>query len=498
MRPFSRIKSEVGTVVAEKEADFAYDDDRLARRWKRRRIANENCKLYSCSNKAPKKTIKNNNKEAEMEVVTIDSDYESFLNDMEQLVVDNDVDSVDDGVNCDGPVTLVRNDDGDPQYMMFLDNLKADGNSYVLTLPFGNVTPLVVKYEKEDEADVENLETMKGFAVNENIKSGHIWKGPSEREKIEGPRRNLKSSLEREKIENPRRVLKSCSWRDKTESPRKFFRSDIRRENDETLNNLHYLVKGEKTGKPRTFRNSPRRKNMEARKTLRNVQMIDRKTPVEKNVEMEAENLFNCTTNDCESDLMDESYQAFLNSVEEVGQNLVYAPEGGEKVVYEKDESGDSDSEVVILDNNLYSNGDYTPFISSKSYFLSDDIDGEGCTGSFAGSKSHFREKLMEILQKPYDQKEFTDLMGEVSQRRPLVRYIELRGVTKRVILDSYGKSYLDMFSDLHTKIRGVRDRRRVLNVLRGFFYWLQNLALEGEAFKPWLDASCLKALPRV
>ncbi|KAK2659411.1 hypothetical protein Ddye_005944 [Dipteronia dyeriana] len=478
MRHFSRIKSEVVAVV-EIEADFAYDDQRLTRRWKRRCIAHENRKMYSRSNNATKQSIIKSNKEndVDMEIVTIDSDYENFFNDMEQLVVADDVHSVDDDVNCDVSLTLLHSDDGDilePHYMMFLDNLKADGNSYVLTLPFSSGTPLVVKYEKDDEFDLENLGTLKGFAVKENIKGANILKG----------------LLERENVEGQRRILESSSGREKIESPKEFLRSDSRRENDETLSNLPYAVKRVKTGNPRTFRNALRKKNKEVQKTLRNVRMIDRKTPVvEKNVEMEAENLLYCTTKDHKSDFMDESYQEFLNSLEEVGQNLVYAPEGGEKLVYEKDEASDSDSEIIILNDNPYSNGNCTPFVQSK---LCVDVEDDGFIGRLPGCKeSQFREKLMKILQKPYDHKEFKDLKREASRRRPKKLSRELRGVTKTCTLKSLGKSYLDEYKDLAKKIDEVRDRRRVLKLLRGFFFWLQNLSFEDGAFKPWLDASC-------
>ncbi|TXG53045.1 hypothetical protein EZV62_022214 [Acer yangbiense] len=476
MRHFPRIKNELVAVV-EIEADFTYDDQRLTRRWKRRCIAHENRKVHSRSNNAPKQTIITSNKEndVDMEIVTIDSDYENFFNDMEQLVVADDVHSVDDNVNCDVPLTLLQSDDDDilePHYMMFLDNLKADGNSYVLTLPFGGDTSLVVKYEKKDEFDLENLETLKGFAVKENIKGDNILKG----------------LLERKNIEGPRRILESSSGREKIESPKEFLRSDSRRENDETLSNLPYVSKREKKENPRTFRNAPRKKNTEGQKTLRNVPMIDKKTPVvEKNVEMEAENLFHCATIDRDSDLMDESYQVFLNSLEEVGQNLVYAIEGGEKLVYEKDESSDSDSEIIILNDNPYSNGHYTPFVQSK---LCVDVDGDGSNGRLC-KESQFREKLMKILQKPYDHKEFKDLKREASRRRPKKLSRELRGVTKTCTLKSLGKSYLDEYKDLAQKIDEVRDRRRVLKLLRGFFFWLQNLSFEDGAFKPWLDASC-------
>lgn len=439
MRNLSRIKNKVGT-VAKIDADFTLGDERLARRWKRRCIAHQN------SSKTPKDVTKkcNRKNETDIEIVDIDSDYENFLTDMDQLVAADDVNNVDDNANCDVSLPLERSHDGDildPQYMMFLDNLKVDGNSYVLTLTFGSGAPLVVKYEKDDN-------------------------------------------------------------------------------------------------------NAPRRKNKEARNRLRNnkssnVPIIDRKVPVvDTNVELEPDNVFHCPTNDCVSDMMDESYREFLNSLKDDGQNYVYAPEGGEKVVYEKvvsdsasdmidesyqeflnsledggrnfvyapeggekvvyeKEASDSDSEVVILDANSFPDGEYDPFVGSKSHILGIDVDGEGCAGGLARSKeAQFRKKLMKIFQRPYDHKELKDLMRAVSQQRPLEeRPRILRGREVNRKSRSLGKSYLELY-DLARTIHEVKDQRRILNVLRGFFFWLENVSFEGGAFKPWLDAACLEVLP--
>ncbi|XP_031272299.1 uncharacterized protein LOC116130729 [Pistacia vera] len=55
-----------------------------------------------------------------------------------------------------------------------------------------------------------------------------------------------------------------------------------------------------------------------------------------------------------------------------------------------------------------------------------------------------------------------------------------------------------DLLQGLAKKVNQAgRDRRKILNLLRGFFYWLKNLCKEG-AFLPWMDSQCLSTLPPV
>lgn len=186
-------------------------------------------------------------------------------------------------------------------------------------------------------------------------------------------------------------------------------------------------------------------------------------------------------------DLVDESYQEFLKFVE-IGQHLEYTPEDGKKVTYEE---SDSESEVMILDTNPFSDGEPAPLVI--------DLDGEECIENLSGSKgSIFRAELMEILQKPYDRQEYEKLWQDASHQRPLQGVRILRFQNKSYPLGSNGKSYLQLHSDLASAINQARcDNCRILNLLRGFFYWLQNVAREGS-FKPWLDSTCLSTLPPV
>ncbi|KAL9664393.1 hypothetical protein QQ045_019793 [Rhodiola kirilowii] len=48
--------------------------------------------------------------------------------------------------------------------------------------------------------------------------------------------------------------------------------------------------------------------------------------------------------------------------------------------------------------------------------------------------------------------------------------------------------------ADVAEAIEDSKDDRRKLILLRGFMFWLENLAREGE-FKPWIDKKCWEAL---
>lgn len=60
---------------------------------------------------------------------------------------------------------------------------------------------------------------------------------------------------------------------------------------------------------------------------------------------------------------------------------------------------------------------------------------------------SQFKEKLMEILRMPYNQKEYEVLFHEFSYRKPMQRHRDLRGGIKVYDVGRLGKSYRDHYS---------------------------------------------------
>ncbi|CAI9768177.1 unnamed protein product [Fraxinus pennsylvanica] len=115
--------------------------------------------------------------------------------------------------------------------------------------------------------------------------------------------------------------------------------------------------------------------------------------------------------------------------------------------------------------------------------------------GSIINSETHpdFRKELMCILRKPFDREEYNKLQNAVKIRKAAVRHRELRkGRDKECSTNKPGKSYLDLYPDFRKKLLKFHDDQpRCLNLLRGFFFWLQCLTREG-AFKPWNDPKFL------
>ncbi|KAJ6938072.1 hypothetical protein NC651_004691 [Populus alba x Populus x berolinensis] len=68
-------------------------------------------------------------------------------------------------------------------------------------------------------------------------------------------------------------------------------------------------------------------------------------------------------------------------------------------------------------------------------------------------------------------------------------------------MVDHSYRSFLNSLKkdDLEAKIRSAQGNQpEILNLMRGFFYWLMNASHAGSrALRPWLDSSCLKVRPQ-
>ncbi|XP_073033156.1 uncharacterized protein [Primulina eburnea] len=134
----------------------------------------------------------------------------------------------------------------------------------------------------------------------------------------------------------------------------------------------------------------------------------------------------------------------------------------------------DSDSDVEILDSALfYRAGNRGSIVTSKKFHKSvledDDVKLPGRTSP----RFDFRGQIMNVLQEPYDKQE-----------------------SKRLLEAFKAGSYVKFHSEL-VKILAARRQRKgkCLAILRGFFFWLENLTQEGS-FKPWEDEECLRVDP--
>ncbi|TYG78868.1 hypothetical protein ES288_D02G095600v1 [Gossypium darwinii] len=367
-----------------------------------------------------------------------DSEYGQFFNNLEQF--DFHPDGNDDGDDDDDVVAAASvaadgggggddDKDGDdeeeelqknPEYNCFLENLKLDenGESYTVQIPISSDISLVLKYEGKEEESFENVDRQT----------------------------NSKSNLKREKAKV----------------------SDI-------------LGGFSRKARPDTVKRPLEIRDERSKKKLRNSPGQERQSGDNENKleeEVEAHPVA-CKSSGEPSKMMnyaikDEQCTQFLVSLDKSGTKTEPSYEKGLQSTHQKNDGSCPDVEVFTLDNMPLCKGDYTPFVPSKCY---QSLAGEECgDGIRSSSPSLFREQLMDLLKTPYNREEFQNLWRDVTQRKPVQGVKDLRhGRMKSYSTKTVGKSYLDWYKDLRTTVDEFRpDTRKVLCLLRGFFFWLK------------------------
>ncbi|PON91572.1 hypothetical protein TorRG33x02_126110 [Trema orientale] len=551
-----------------------YDSDaRLERRWKRRCIANQ-CFTPSSRTNAPV-VIEENRARERLELLKHPC-FPSFMykhGDYKDGVVDGRTEVL---IN-------VGDDDEDPQYNMFLNNLKKDGNSYALEVILGNGVSERINYDVEDllpdERRLDAPKTVESFPVNQRTEGETTLRMVFDGEQTEIPNKEDRQSLrafghqlrneERELPETlddvPGERRKSClagrstggehldiasggtnggsSLRSGSEGNHfvehkgdhedenddeeycTLLKSSLGRTNggsyirpgsggheDEYCHDREYCrllniapggANGQSNAKPgleddhlvecgRKQKDNFDDTCNEYVTYLNHLVIDDEDTmrgmhdsPERPDEVVQSELGRICDQVD-ECDDVTQDYLRFLDTIEK----------DGEDAMYKVDEESDDDLEIAAMDKDPFIGGHFTPFESTKGpYIILDDRSDveDPCT-----SQSQFRKGLMEILKRPYDSQQHKVLWEEVSRRRPKVKDINLRRETISCPLEnSFSKSYLDQYSDFAEQIDLAKyDDHKSLNLLRGFFYWLKNLAHVG-VFQPWKDPSCLEVLPQ-
>ncbi|KAK4490147.1 hypothetical protein RD792_000804 [Penstemon davidsonii] len=162
---------------------------------------------------------------------------------------------------------------------------------------------------------------------------------------------------------------------------------------------------------------------------------------------------------------------------------IVYWSDGENDLAKEKhdDDTDESSSDVEILE---IKEGNFNPSEMNMDSFKN--------LGS-PTMETEFRQRLINILRKPYDREEYYRLLEDFETRKPELRHKDLRGGREiSCPTGQEGKSYLDRYPDLKGQLSELKnDKPRCLNLLRGFFFWLQNVFHDG-AFIPWQDPECL------
>ncbi|XP_015168867.1 uncharacterized protein [Solanum tuberosum] len=138
----------------------------------------------------------------------------------------------------------------------------------------------------------------------------------------------------------------------------------------------------------------------------------------------------------------------------------------------------ESESEVEILENvgtEVGWGSSSNPFVPSVERCLNLDatiID------------SRYRKEVLNLLMTPYNGEEYKKLWKDIRMRLPS---------SSR---NGRGKSLLSLHKGVKQEIKRVGpDKDKKLNIMRGFFFWLEHLTQQ-DAFQPWEDAECLQTLP--
>ncbi|KAF5481386.1 hypothetical protein F2P56_002042 [Juglans regia] len=449
--------------VVKKEADDEYDI-RLERRLKRRCIAN---KMFSSDYVKKTRNMSVKIKDAPMDVDVPDEDHAEFLKYLSWNNCDGD-NEADVFARClyDGHNDIKMDRDND-QYVDPPDNLCLIDDD----------VPMDMDENDEDYAVFFNCLVQNIDDNNDGDVSARFLGDDNE---------NVKNVEEDDQDGDPQHDMCMEDDHDDLDPQYKIFLENLREDGQSyvlevvTNNGMSMVVK------------------YEGEKGLFDGLVLDPQGTLNSWQREETETANGHISNMRESDTTDEDYQEFLSCLKNDGENIVYNLESGIPLIYEEDAECSDDLEIVGTDEDPFSDGYFTPFVASRldSIIDLDAKTSNGSPGSYGDSQ--FRKRLMEILRSPYDAKEYEYLLHEVSRRRQTERNRELRNGTKSYTLESVAKSYLDQHHDFAREIISAEhDRRRVLNLLRGFFFWLQNLVQKG-AFQPWKDSSCLNILPEM
>ncbi|GMI78377.1 hypothetical protein HRI_001507000 [Hibiscus trionum] len=360
-----------------------------------------------------------------------DVEYGQYFNNLEQF-----------GYSPDGDADEEEELKKNPEYNYFLENLKLDenGESYSIELPINSDISIVLRYDGREEESFANVDRLRNFKSNSSTEKAKV---PENSGGFPGKART----------DTPRTVTKPLESGDYGSKKRSTDVPGQKRKRDDK----NELGEGAEADAVYCKSSGGSSKSM------------------------------NCV-------VKDESGVKSPDSFDKSGMNTEPGDEKGHKSTLHKNDESCPEVEIFTMDNMPLHGGDYSPFVSSKCYHpLAAEECGDGIRGS---SSSRFREKLMDLLKVPYNGQEFDNLWLEVTKRKPVLGVKELRhGRMKSYSTKTEGKSYLDWYKDLRLKVEEFRhDRHKVLYLLRGFFFWLENTAHEG-AFQPWLDSLYLKGL---
>ncbi|KAI3960772.1 hypothetical protein MKW98_026164 [Papaver atlanticum] len=361
-------------------------------------------------------------------------------------------------------------DDLDPEYKMFLENLREDGKSYVLEMTSEKGNSVFVKYEEplpvhfgkkvqsDDLGGNISQEGKRGFATKKIRKERPLNDGLKEMPSTSLPPRPSKGKSmpvnDSHRMPLPPKCIKRNSSAINDSRPTPVPLEGIKR-NSTPVDDCHQT------------------KEYSKRKST----VINDSHPFLDEFKLEP------------TSMVDESYYMFLKSVRvrgkamflmtddmilEYGEENMVMPSVPEKspkygVPYSKE-----------LEFGLRKPQKRHELHMDEDYLATDDV------------RSEYEKRLLKIINMPYDVTEYRDKYDLASKRTPVEGIRQTRNRSVNYDTDEMGRSYLDHHPDLkrmvhHARTRG--DARRALLLLRCLFFYNENVAHEGS-FLPWKTPS--------
>ncbi|XP_061372208.1 uncharacterized protein LOC133314703 [Gastrolobium bilobum] len=363
---------------------------------------------------------------------------------------------------------------------MFLENLREEGNSYVYSCFVENQL-VHIRYEGEEEEEERLCNDLKvdtkmlnGLPRKDKTRNLANTRSDSMREQTGGSMESQQS------LETERGPCNRRPHQDVSSVPNINCRRDVQFDDVDEDYQL--------------FLNSCRTDDDSL--VYMDSELIGKSSNVRQNSQV-SDQAFDTPKLECD---VDEDYQLILNSARIVDGDLVYMPDRNITTTCKMEGgSNSSDPDLILLEPDQICEN--TPFISSKTYdssWFESEMNPRDSRKFSAYDNSQFRKRLMEYLERPYDQEECVVILNEVRRQRQKERHVETRqGVVKSYCTDGVNKSYLQLYPDLGKAIAKFKEPHRVLFLLRGFLFWLQNLTHDG-IFRPWLDKSCLEILQKM
>ncbi|KAK3138726.1 hypothetical protein QOZ80_5AG0372660 [Eleusine coracana subsp. coracana] len=338
--------------------------------------------------------------------------------------------------------SLIGKDDSeiDPSYKLFLENLRIDGDTYVLDVPNGDHgMPVSVRYE--ENMSCGNLMD-KNATDFPNNSLGRSWGAPKGKRKGEASSKAASGNVDH-------------SFSPLTSSvKRKMKDSEI----DESYELFLSLVK---------FKDG--------------FMVIEPEPGV--TIVYEQEEDMPARYDELRAGSSSNKLKPLVSLIGNIEGNVMRTQAG--KIASENEMPGplseDLDGQDIICKD------DRGHVLRTKSSDLNACKDDQGAQCALICSGfSTFDEKLNSIINQPYDQNEYEELWKKATDRKPVSRQRHLRSASKRYVTKEIGLSYLDHYPDLAVQI-GSADSDERLSLLRKFFFWLENLCHEG-AYMPWIS----------